>query len=244
MRALVADDEEPARRRLIRQLLELGGIEVVGEAADGLEVLAKVRSAQPDALFLDVRMPELDGIGVASRGVPLPPIVFTTAHDEFAVRAFEVEAVDYLLKPIALPRLLVAVERIRHRMKAESAHIVAAAHTFGGQTPAVAPRVTSLSRGSLHFFDVREISRFYALDKYTAFMADGQEQLTQESLGALEERLCAYGFLRVHRGELANLARVRALQGVEGSHELVFLDGQRARVSRRFAAVLKKALRC
>jgi len=157
MRALVADDEEPARRRLIRQLQTLGGVEVVGEVADGLEALAQVRSLQPEILFLDVRMPALDGIAVASRNVTLTPIVFTTAYDEFAVQAFDVEAVDYLLKPIALERLAAAVARVRLRAQAEAERITAALRGQSGRPPAGVPRVTAQSRGALHFFDAREV---------------------------------------------------------------------------------------
>lgn len=242
MRALIADDEEPARRRLIRQLETLGGIEVVGEAADGLETLARVRSLQPEVLFLDVRMPALDGLAVASHHVALMPIVFTTAYDEFAVQAFDVDAVDYLLKPIALERLAEAVARVRLRAQAETERIAVALRGHGGRPVALVPRVSAQWRGALHFFDARGVARFYALDKYTAFLIDGQEHLTQESLNTLAERLGPHGFLRVHRSELANLMRVRTLHGGENGYELEFTDGQRSRVSRRFSAALKGAL--
>lgn len=242
MRALVADDEEPARRRLIRQLQTLGGVEVVGEAADGMEALARMWSLQPEVLFLDVRMPALDGIAVASHEVALMPIVFTTAYDDFAVQAFDVDAVDYLLKPIALERLAAAVARVRLRSQAEAERITAALRGQSGPSPVGVPRVTAQSRGALHFFDAREVSRFYALDKYTAFQIAGQEQLTQEALGSLAERLGPHGFLRVHRSELVNLARARTLHGGETGYELEFVDGQRSRVSRRFSAALKEAL--
>lgn len=242
MRALVADDEAPARRRLIRQLQTLGEVEVVGEAVDGLETLALLRSLQPEVLFLDVRMPELDGLAVAARDLGQLPIVFTTAYDAFAVQAFDVDAVDYLLKPIDPVRLATAVARVRLRSQAETERIRAALRDRNSQPCIGVPRVTAQSRGALHFFDAREVSRFYALDKYTAFHIANQEHLTPEALSSLEERLGPHGFLRVHRSELVNLARTRALHGGENGYELEFSDGQRARVSRRFSAALKEAL--
>jgi len=242
MRAVVADDEELARRRLVRLIQSLGSIEVVGEATDGNDALAQVRSLQPDVLFLDVRMPELDGIELATRNVMLPSIVFTTAYDEFAVHAFEVEAVDYLLKPITAERLSVAVQRVRQSRLSTSVCIASAMRAAVDAPAASLPRVTAKSRGAIHLFDARQVTRFYALDKYTAFQVAGREHLTQESLGSLEERLQGYGFLRIHRAELVNLALVRVLHDTECGYELELSDGQRSRVSRRLSATLKEVL--
>lgn len=242
IRALVADDEEPARRRLIRHLHALGGLEVVSEATDGADAFSQAQVLRPDVLFLDVRMPELDGIELAKRGSALPPIIFTTAYDEFAVRAFEAEAVDYLLKPILTARLAAAVERVRQMCRSEAPRLATAQPLAAGLATASVPRVTARWRDALHLFDAREVARFYALDKYTAFQVGSKEQLTQESLCSLEQRLQGHGFLRVHRGELVNLALVRVLHDSECGYELEFSDGQRSRVSRRHAGVLRAVL--
>lgn len=115
MRVLIVDDEPPARRRLRRMLERMPGVEVCGEAGDGVEALERIAERAPDLVLLDVRMPGLDGIELARRGESLLPIVFTTAYDEYALRAFEVAAVDYLLKPIRAERLRGALERARER---------------------------------------------------------------------------------------------------------------------------------
>ena len=254
MRALIVDDEVPARRRLARQLRAIPEVQVVGEAGDGLAALDAVAALAPDLLLLDVRMPELDGLALAQRhAAALPLIIFTTAYDAFAVQAFEVHAVDYLLKPIPQERLAQAIARAqarrsqRERDRQSTAAVLDALALRQAASPGVTaaqavPRVATLERGAVRFFDARSLSRLYALDKYTAFCEAGVEHLTQEPLLSLEERLRPHGFLRVHRGELANLSRVRSLRCEDGAYTLEFVDGQRARVSRRLAGAVKDAL--
>lgn len=230
MRVLVVDDEAPARRRLVRMLGRLGGIEVVGEAADGEEALGLVRARAPQLLLLDIDMPEMDGLELAEEP-GLPPIIFTTAHAEHALRAFEVAAIDYLLKPISRERLAEAIERARARA---SAPPVAA--------PAASPRITARSGGTVHVVDATEITRFYAEDKVTVCAHEGRELLLDESLSALEQRLAAHGFFRTHRAELVNLAAVRALHSEDGSTRAELRDGSEAAVGRRMVAELKRRL--
>jgi DNA-binding LytR/AlgR family response regulator len=226
VRVMVVDDEPPARRRLIRELSAIPGIELVGEAADGAEALAKLASAKPDLLLLDVRMPGLDGIALAAQERALPPIIFVTAHDEFAVRAFELDAVDYVLKPVRRERLAAALQRAERRL-----------HAQGSEAPA--PRVATFERGAVRWFEASAVARFWASEKYTVFRAEGMEHLTPEPLSVLADRLAAHGFRRVHRGELINLARVRALRS-DGVVELD--DGSEARVSRRSLPALREEL--
>jgi DNA-binding LytR/AlgR family response regulator len=237
IRALVVDDEEPARRRLCRMLRLLPEVEVVGEAGDGEEALEQARALAPDVLFLDVRMPGIDGITLAQSFTELPPIVFVTAHDSHAVDAFEVEAVDYLLKPVNPERLAEAVERLRTR----GGDRRAAARALARLAPPSARVVTS-GRGLVRFFEAAAITRFWAADKYTVFRADGEEHLTEEPLDALAERLAPLGFLRVHRAELVRIAAVKALRAEDGIHEVELADGQAARVSRRSLPEVRRAL--
>lgn len=232
MRVLVVDDEEPARRRLVRMLERLGGIEVVGEAGDGEQALALVRERAPELLLLDIDMPEMDGLELAELpGVPL--VIFTTAHAEHAVRAFEVAAVDYLLKPIARERLAEAIERAKARVGRTS-----------GASPASEPRprITARSGATVHVIDASEITRFHATDKVTIFMHEGRELVLDDSLSALEERLGAHGFFRTHRSELVSLAAVKALHSEGGSTSVELRDGSRAAVGRRVVAELKRRL--
>lgn len=235
MKALVVDDEGPARRRLSRMLEAIGGVEVIGQLEDADAVLRALELSTPDVIFLDVRMPGLDGIRLAQQHDELPPIVFVTAYDEYAVRAFELDAVDYLLKPVRPERLEAAVARVRARAQAASAELVRAA--AGGP-----PRVISATRGVTRVFDARAITRFWACDKYTSFYADGAEQLTEEALSTLEQRLAGHGFVRVHRAELVRTDAIRELRVIDGGHEIALSDGQIARVSRRALVAIKLAL--
>ena len=238
LRALVVDDEAPARRRLGRQLEELG-VDVVGEAEDGEQALSQARALAPDVIFLDVRMPGVDGLTLAQRHTDLPPIVFCTAYDEFAVKAFEVNAVDYLLKPVRAERLAAAVEKVRAQQGASQERVAKALEAVA---PAQATRVVSSTRGTVRFFDARQLTRFWSSDKYTVFVAEGEEHLIEESLSTLEERLAPHGFLRVHRAELIRLDAVKSLSTADGMHEVKLADGQVAKVSRRSVGAVKEAL--
>jgi DNA-binding LytR/AlgR family response regulator len=240
MKVLVVDDEEPARRRLTRMLQGLPGLEVVGEAGDAQEALRQVGALQPELLLLDIRMPGMDGLTLAQRHTELPPIVFVTAHDEHAVRAFEVNAVDYLLKPVRPERLAAAMERARQRRLASREAVSQALETLRPAAPST--RVVTSSAGTVRFFDARDITRFRASDKYTLFQADGAEHVTEESLASLEERLREAGFVRIHRAELVHLGSIKALRGTDGFHEVELRDGQVARVSRRLLGQVRRAL--
>jgi DNA-binding LytR/AlgR family response regulator len=237
VRVLVVDDEAPARRRLVRMLERIGGIEVVGEAGDGAQALALVRERAPELVLLDIDMPEMDGLELAE--LPgLPPVIFTTAHAEHALRAFEVAAVDYLLKPIARERLAEAIERARARV----GRAAAPPATTAPPAAAAPPRITARSGGTVHVIDASEITRFHATDKVTVFVHEGRELVLDDSLATLELRLGAHGFFRVHRSELVSLAAVRALHTDGGTTHVELRDGSRAAVGRRAVAELKRRL--
>lgn len=244
MKILIVDDEAPARRRLRRLLEELSEPDIVGEARDGEEARDCIERLRPDAVFLDIHMPRLDGLTLAARACSLPPIVFVTAYDEFAVRAFEIGAVDYLLKPIRSERLELTLARLRASSRARPDHaasqVVSALATRSGVPPAA--RIVCVSQDQLQIFDAREITRFWSSDKYTLFRGKGAEQLTSESLTVLETRLQPFGFMRVHRGELVNLAHAQTLVLTQGEATLRLSDGQELSVSRRRVAAVKAAL--
>lgn len=233
MRVLIADDEAPARRMLARLVEQLGS-EVVGEAANGLDVLAAVGKSRPEVLLLDIHMPDLDGIDLAARYPHLPPIVFVTAHDEHAVRAFELGAVDYLVKPVRLERLAAALHRAHARTAAPSLPAL--------EGEASAPRVISRDGTTLRVFDAASIDRFHATDKYTVFRVDGAEHEIEESLNALEKRLRPIGYVRVHRGELVKVAAITSLTSDGDGHFVQLRSGERVSVSRRLVGAVKNAL--
>ncbi|MDC0672289.1 LytR/AlgR family response regulator transcription factor [Nannocystis radixulma] len=228
MKVLVVDDEAPARRRLVRMLERIAGVQVVGEADDGLAALRLIGELRPDVVLLDVHMPELDGIELAETTAELPAIVFVTAHPDYAVRAFAVAAQDYLLKPVQQQRLEQALARVEAR-----------AASARQATPV---RISARAGDSVRLFDPRSITRFHAADKYTVFRVGDEEHVLDDSLNTLEDRLGGLEFLRVHRSELVNLLEVRTLHQRDGTAVLELSDGQRAHVSRRTLAEVKRRL--
>ncbi len=243
MNVLVVDDERLARSRLRRMLERIPGVTVVAEAADGIEALQAIAQYTPDAVFLDIRMPGLDGLTLATREDDLPPIVFTTAYDEYAVSAFEAAAIDYLMKPVEQERLVASVERIReHRTRVDPKALLEAMQHLGASGDRLVPRLTARCGDTTRIFDPRDISRFHASDKYVAFVQDGEEFLLDDSLNTLETRLEEHGFFRCHRGELINLNRVVALHHEDDTLSVELSDGQTAAVSRRSAPDLKRRL--
>jgi DNA-binding LytR/AlgR family response regulator len=244
MKVLVVDDEPLARRRLLRKLRLLPGVEAVGEAADGLDAAEKIRVLDPDVVLLDIHMPGVGGDGLSlARALPgRPAVIFTTAHSQHALEAFAVSAVDYLLKPVELDGLRRALARAARVVAPSEPHKLAALLERMAR-PDEIPRVTARHQDTVRVFDARTITRFHVEDKYTLFADDaGRECLSEESLNQLEQRLASFGFLRVHRGELVRLAAIRAVR-FEGDGAVVDLaDGQCARVSRRSVGELKQRL--
>lgn len=239
MRILIVDDEPPARRRMATLVDRIEGAEVCGEACDGIEARERIRDLDPDVVLLDVRMPGLDGIELALSTPDLPPVVFTTAYGDHAIQAFEANAVDYLLKPVTEERLRAALDKVRQRA-ADPARLAAAVRDALG--PAGPVRIAAQRGDALHVFDATSIPRFHALAKYTSFLVDGQEYLTEVSLSALEERLGDRGWFRCHRAELVALHAVRRLRRDGDGHVVELEDGQEARVSRRNLTEFKAAL--
>jgi DNA-binding LytR/AlgR family response regulator len=242
LRVVIVDDEAPARRRLARMLAKIPAVEVVGEARDGDEALERIRALAPDLVLLDIQMPGTDGLDLARSGRALPPIVFTTAHAAHAVAAFELEAIDYLLKPIEEARLIRAIDRVRARPTSLTSSALAGLLQQALGKAAAPPRIAARSKTAVRLFDPREVTRFYAADKYSMVRLDGEELVLDDSLAGLEAKLAAFDFARVHRGELVNLARVRAVHAEGGETWLELSDGQRADVSRRLAPEIRARL--
>ena len=251
IRALIVDDE-PLARRGIAQLLEThADIEVVGECRNGREALAALDTLKPDLVFLDVQMPELDGFEVVrARGAGrMPHVVFVTAYDEFAVRAFETHALDYLVKPVNEARFAAALDRVRERLRFSEAleltrrigdllgaHDRRSDAEAASRTAPVLPTrrlVVPTATGDL-VLDVDEIDWIQADDYYAAIHARGKRHLIRESLASLEQRLDRDRFVRVHRSAIVRLANVRELRSASaGESVLVLRDGTRVPVSRR-----------
>jgi two-component system, LytTR family, response regulator len=240
-RALIADDEAPARRKLARFLEEHGEIEIVAEASNGIDAVDLIAMTQPEIVFLDIHMPDLDGLGVAEAiaRTPSPPaIVFVTAHDEYALRAFDVSAVDYLLKPYDRERFDRAVERAMVRVatplpSGALARVVAQARN---EEP-FARRLLIPHQGRSFFLPVGEIARVSSdgnnVDVHTA---RGLFRL-RSTLEAVEARLDPTVFVRIHRSHLVNIDAIAAIEpAFHGDQTVTLRDGTTLPWSRRYAS--------
>jgi two-component system response regulator AlgR len=237
LRALIVDDEPPARARLGALLRELNQVEVVGEAGDAGETLALLEKLAPDVLYLDVRMPGMTGLELARHlaRLPDPPaIIFTTAHGEHAMEAFEAEAVGYLLKPVRKEKLAAATERAQ-RLSARQLEAVAA--------PEARTHLPIRHREGIRLVRVADIICLLAEQKYTTVRHAGGADLVEDSLRQLETEFGSR-FLRVHRGALVNRDYIAAVERTEDGQHLIRLRGQTEPlpVSRRMAGDLKARL--
>jgi two-component system LytT family response regulator len=229
-------------------------VTVVAEARDGREALRALATTDPSLVFLDVQMPELDGFDVLrEHGVDrMPPVIFVTAFDEFAVRAFDAHAIDYLVKPLREARFAEAVQRVRDRIRASEAIEIsrqltallgATAARPVAHRPAAARIAVPTPNGEL-MLDAGEIDWIEADDYYAAVYSRGKRYLIRESLSSFESRLDARRFVRVHRSAIVNLDRVRELRGDSAGDTAVLLrDGTRIPVSRRRREQVAEALR-
>jgi two-component system LytT family response regulator len=221
LRALIVDDEPLARSNLAVLLARDPAIVVAGECGSAEEAIAALSSAPPDLLFLDVDMPECDGFELLERLGPAPAFatVFVTAHHQFALRAFEVGALDYLLKPFDDARFGRVLERAKERLR----------------TPGAGQRFLVKNGATLDLVKFSDIDWIEASDYYSTLHAAGRTHLLRRSLADLEALLAQHGFRRIHRSAIVNLERVRALEiRADGEYEVVLASAQRLRMSRRY----------
>jgi two-component system LytT family response regulator len=242
IRALIVDDEALARRG-IRQYLDLeSDIEVVGECSDGVAAIDAIAALQPDLVFLDISMPEADGFDVvAAVGADnMPATIFVTAYDQYAVRAFEVHALDYLLKPVEPARMQAALARARAQLSARPSDLAArVAAVLGelGRGPArrYVRRLAVKKAGRVLLVDVDEVMRFEATGNYIEVHTRERMHLLRETLTGLEARLDPDGFVRVSRSCIVNARHIRELQPQSGGDVvLVLADDSEVQGSRRY----------
>jgi two-component system, LytTR family, response regulator len=233
IRALVVDDEPLARKNLTLLLSRAEDIECVGECDSGEGALTSIRQSRPDLVFLDVQMPECDGFDVLELlGGEVPPaVVFVTAHDKYALKAFETGALDYLLKPFDNARFERALDRARERI----------AHRRG--TPLKPERIVVKNTGSVIFLRIEDIDWIEAADYYACLHTGKKSYLLRRSMGELEQDLDQASFCRIHRSAIVNLDRVRELRfGRDGEYEVLLADGASLRLSRRYRKTLQSRL--
>jgi two-component system, LytTR family, response regulator len=246
---MVADDEMPARQRIIDGLRRFPEVATIIEASDGLSAVEIIQNRRPDLVFLDVQMPELSGLEVIAEvgAERMPLAVFVTAYDEHAIRAFEASALDYLLKPFSDERLEMTMTRVIRRMDERSMN------EFGrsilrmvSATPArdlPLDRLVVKSGGSTRFLRVADIDWIEAAGVYANLHIGGKELLYRSALSELAERLDPVRFIRVHRSAIVNIESILRLEPIShGEFEVILKDGSRPKISRTYRSQLEKRL--
>ena len=219
----------------------------MGEAGDGVTAVTCINSVRPDAVLLDVQMPELDGFGVVARLMrPAPLVIFLTAFDRYAIHAFEVHAIDYLLKPVSRERLADALTHARERLTSpediRDASLAALVDALAGRRAAV-NRLPVRSDGRVELVDVGTIDWIEAADNYVVLHAGGRTHVLREALSRLEQRLNPDEFVRIHRSTIVRLDRVVRLQSASrGDYDVMLRDGTRLTLSRTCRPRLERAV--
>lgn len=233
IRAMIVDDEPLARSNVVLLLRLHPEIEIVSECASGMEALAEIRASKPDLLFLDVEMPECDGFDVLEMlGGDLPPaIIFVTAYDKYALRAFEAGALDYLLKPFDNGRFERALDRSKERI------------AQGRKSKRTVELIAVKSAGELTFLKISEIDWIEAADYYSCLHVGAKRHLLRRSMAELDEELDQSVFCRIHRSIIVKLDRVRGLKlNKNGEYDVLLHNGTRLRLSRRYRKQLQSRM--
>jgi DNA-binding LytR/AlgR family response regulator len=245
MRTLIVDDEAPARERLKRLLAGIEGIELVGEAADGTAAVEMIERERPDLVLLDIQMPGLDGFEVLEALECPPPIVFVTAYDEYAIHAFEVNALDYLLKPFSQARLEKAICRAQAALTKEEQFAARLQPLLEGLTAQgrYLTRLAVRDRDRIRVLDATEVDWIGVEAERVTVHAGNEAYPIRRTLAELEARLDPATFFRAHRSAIVNLNRVQeVIPWFKGSHKLRLVSGVDVDLSRTQARALRKIL--
>jgi len=242
MKILIVDDENLARQRMRDLLSDIGETNIVGEASNGSEAIEKAVTLKPDLLLIDIRMPVMDGLEAAMhlQGMEDPPkIIFTTAYDQHALEAFEVNAIDYLLKPIRKERLQTALKKARPVSTRQLNEV-----KQSSDTPTARSHISVQMRGKITLIPVKDIIYFIADNKYVTVRTASEEHLIEESLTSLEEEFPDL-FLRIHRSSLVNTEYLRGMEKNTAGHWRVLMKGvdEKLVVSRRHTPQVRRWVR-
>ena len=246
LRVLIADDEPVARRGIFRLLRQEPDIEVVGECEDGASAIAAIGALSPDLVFLDVQMPELDGFAVieAIGGSRMPAVIFVTAFDQHAVRAFDAQAIDYVLKPIDPERFRRALQRARsHLAHPDDSFVRRVSEALKlidrGEPQPYPARLAIRSEGRVRLLDVVDVDRVLAAGNYVEVHAGAKPHLLRETMTSLESRLDPRRFVRVSRAAIVSIAQIREVQPLfNGDFVVLLKNGAQVNGSRRYRAAL------
>ncbi|HKQ76006.1 MAG TPA: LytTR family DNA-binding domain-containing protein [Blastocatellia bacterium] len=243
IKAIIVDDEPPARRNLRALLKGVPDIELVKECGNGRDAVSCIRSLQPDLVFLDVQMPELDGFEALENlaGHPLPIIIFVTAYDQYALKAFEVSALDYLLKPFDDARFHKALAQARRQIEQQDASelgrklltLLGAREVKADAPPRYLTRLMVKTAGRVIFIRAEEIDWIEAYDNYIRLHVGGKAHLLRQTMNELEAALNPEQFARIHRSTIVNLDCVKELRAhFNGEHLVILQDGTELKLSR------------
>jgi two-component system LytT family response regulator len=247
---MIVDDEPIARARVLSLLSEEADIEIVGECSSGAEAVSAITETSPDLIFLDVQMPELDGFDVARAFEPdrMPAVVFVTAFDHYALRAFEIQAADYLLKPFSAQRFKLALSHARDQLAQRQVS------TLGRQLMALLPemsrrqspardRLVVKSSGRVYFVPTADIDWCEAAGNYVCLHVGPQSHLVRETMAHLESHLDPQQFVRIHRSTIVNVDRIQELRSsFNGEHVVLLRGGTRLTLSRGYREALQARL--
>jgi two-component system LytT family response regulator len=238
IRTLVADDEPIARARMLALLSNEPDIEVIGECASGAQAIAAIERSSPDLVFLDIQMPQIDGLTLArTLGRAMPAVVFVTAYDEYALGAFEVHALDYLLKPYSADRFRAALGHAREHLEARARP--------GSQPPTSErrDRLVIKSSGRIHFIRMRDVDWCEAAGNYVRLHVGPQTHLVRGTMAHIESQLDRTQFVRIHRSTIVNVDRIKELHSSFGGEYVVLLhDKTRLTLSRGYRDCLQDRL--
>jgi two-component system LytT family response regulator len=251
IRAFVVDDEPLAVRRLSRMLEETGRVELTGSSTDPVDALAALGERTIDVLFLDIQMPGMNGFEMLGMLDPQPLVVFTTAYDQYALKAFEVNSIDYLLKPVEERQLTRALDKVERRQQSpvetpDWKQVMAQLAGALKQKPVDYPeRIASRLGERIHILELSRITHFFARDKLTYAATEGKDYVVDHTVSELEQKLDPRQFCRIHRSTLVNLAYAKEVDAWFGGRVLVRLKdakGTELQVARERAGELKKRL--
>ena len=245
IRTLVVDDEPIARARVVSLLKDEADIEVIGECANGQQAMSAIESGSPDLLFLDIQMPEVNGLDLARtiQSTGTPAVVFVTAYDEYALRAFEVHALDFLLKPFSAERFRSALGHAREQVSQRRKGAMVPKTADPERRAARPNRLMIKSGGRIHFVRMADIDWCEAQGNYVRVHVGPQEHLVRDTMSHLESELDAQQFVRIHRSAIVNVDRIQEMQSsFNGEYVVLLRTGTRLTLSRGYREILQARL--
>jgi len=241
MRKVIIVDDEAAGRQLIKEYLEdFPDLILLGEANNGVDAVKIINEFKPDLIFLDIQMPGITGFDVLTHLEELPQIIFSTAYDQYALKAFEVHAIDYLLKPYTKDRFAIAIEKSNKSIDNNKARPLAESLLL--ETAKSPERILVQSQNKLVTIALKDVVRVEAYGDYSKIVVDDKTYLSNYGISTLEEKLNSTIFIRVHRSSIINLNKVKELNKYTKSYDVTMLNGDVVRVSRGYMDNIKKLM--